>query len=511
MRYKYYILGVLIYIMFAGCEKNWQEHYDTIPESAKKNLWDAVKSSPNLSVFVSYIEELNYDTLFTSNDTYTLFIPDNDAMTKFLDTASMTKSILDYHISRHFLQSSDIRGMRRLPTYSGKFATFYYKGGGPLLDDIPLVYESPLYENGKYFIMNSVGAPLPNIYEYLMINNPILKAYVDGFDSIIVDQDRSLPIGFDDEGNIIYDTVAIIHNEFEEMFFPIRSEFRNRTATLVFPDGDDYNNALTNLAEYLGSYNDFSDIPLEWQNRILIPYLLKRGVFENMLEEVTFLTPTNYDTVKVKNILGDSVVIDYKLGVKTRCSNGYIYNYADFQVPDVLYKDPVNFEVESILRETGVNRFTWREGVHVISDVFFQPERIYNAAASNDSLLRVMFPQNYTGRFSVEFTVNNLFPRKYLMVVGTNMNVGGIYNIYVNDELVRTMDWGDYLQMSGLLWSVTGTKRYLPNGTYNKFDCFVDNTAEYGKTRVRFEFVEPGRVLHKGLAIDNLEFIPYEF
>jgi hypothetical protein len=204
-------------------------------------------------------------------------------------------------------------------------------------------------------------------------------------------------------------------------------------------------------------------------------------------------------------------VINYKIDQKILCSNGYVYTYASFKIPDTLYKGSINFEAESLLRETGINRFAWREGVKVQSTMAFSPERDYNVNASNDSLFRVAFPKNYTGTYSLEFKVDHLFPRKYLMVVGTNINVGGIYDIYVNDELVKTMDWGVYQFSGGMLWSVTGTRRYIPRGPYNKFDAFVDNRAEYGETRVRFVYREPGNVLFNGLTIDNLEFVPYDF
>ncbi len=512
MKSNNYIKVIIItLIIMTGCEDKWNDHYNKTPETVDQNVWDAIQGNSDLSMFVEYIKQYQYDTLFLTDNPYTLFVPTNDAVTEHLQSDSITASVLDYHISVHFIQSSSIEGKRKIQTLAEKFALLDNSGSSIRFDNIVLDYESPLYRNGKYFTMQKVGHPRPNIYEFFAANNPILKDYIDAQDSIIVDRERSRPIGFDEEGNTVYDTVAIIYNEFEEEFFPVREEFRNRTATVVFPRENEYNEALTNMANYLGTYQDYRDIPLEWQNKILIPYLLEYGVFENMIEEITFMTPTNRDTVKMKNILGDSINIDYQVEDKVICSNGYVYSYANFQIPDTLYKGSVKFEAESLVRQVGINRFAWRESARVISDRAFAPLRDFNTSASNDSLLRVSFPPNYTGAFSLEFKVRNLFPRKYLMVVGTNINLGGIYDIYVNDELVRTFDWGEYQQTFGLLWSVTREWRYIPTGTFNKFDAFVDNRADYGETRIRFVYKGPGNVLHKGLTIDNLEFIPYDF
>ncbi|MFO7935255.1 MAG: fasciclin domain-containing protein [Bacteroidales bacterium] len=512
MRFGYYITGTVILMLLTGCEERWEEHYDSIPETVDQNIWEAVQNEPDLSTFVEYVKDMNYDSLFRTDNPYTLFIPDNQAFIGYTDTASVTTAVLDYHISAHIIPSSKIQGKRKIQTLSEKFALLDNSGGILLFDEISVEYESPLYSNGKYFTLKQVASPRPNIYEYYAENNPVFKSYVDAQDSIILDMEESRPIGFDDEGNTVYDSVSYIYNEFEEKFFPVREEFRNRTATVVFPKAGDYNEALTDMAISMGSvYQDYSDIPLEWQNEILIPYLLERGVFENMLEESFFYTPTSGDTVKLKNVLGDSVIIDYEVDERVLCSNGFVYDYKNFQIPDTLYKGSVNFEMESLVRETGIDRFAWLESVNVVSDESFKPNRVYNTIASNDSLISLSFPPAYTGAFSVEFVIDNIFPRKYLMVIGTNINIGGIYEIYVNDELVRTMDWGDYLLQYGVLWSVTGTDRYVPQGTYNKFDALVDSKAKYGETRIRFKYIGPGRVLNKGLAIDNIEFFPYDF
>ena len=248
-------------------------------------------------------------------------------------------------------------------------------------------------------------------------------------------------------------------------------------------------------------YNDYKDVPVEWQDKIRVPYLLEHGVFENMVEQEEFLEETVKDTVKMKNILGDSIVIDYVPSEKTICSNGYAYNYQDFVVPDTLYAAPTRMEAEMLTRAAGGNRYFWNDDVTVINDVSYPPLQEYISGASNDSILKVNFTKGYKGKFSVEFNIDNLFPRKYLMVFRTHMYVGGIYDIYVNDQLVKTIDYYAYVQNRGVYDSVTG-KRYLPQGSYNKFDCWLENLTEYGKARVKIVYTDPSNVLYNGLVLD---------
>jgi hypothetical protein len=520
MKYLNGIFGISLIILITGCEKYWDDHYKTQPETVNINLWDAIQNERNLSSFVQYIKDFDYDTLFLRDDGYTLFIPDNEAFAQYIDTGVVTASLLDYHISVHVIQSGTIKGKRKIQTRAEKFALFERYNNASLFDGILLNFESPLYLNGKYFIMNEVALPKPNLYEYYAANNPVLKNYINSQDSIILDKEKSKPIGFDEFGNTIYDTVSQIYNIFEEEFFPVREEFRNQTATIVFPKEYDYNNALTIMAQSLsGEFQDYNDIPLEWQYDVLIPYLLINGVFENMVEEIEFVKADPEDTLKLKNILGDSIIIDYQPIEKAICSNGYAYNYSDFIIPDTLFSGSTKIEGEWLLDESGVNKFAWNEHIDVNSTVTFEPiQELINTEiykASNDSILKVSFPKGYTGTYTVEFNAysfqaENLLPRKYLMVIETNMDCGGIYNIYINDELVTTFDYYTFVRLRGLNYSVTG-KRYVNEGRFNKFDCYVENIYEYGKANIKFEYVGPSTlVLSNGLAIDYIEFIPSE-
>ena len=511
MEYRRSIIGFILVISIFSCKEDWNEHYGTVVETVDMNVWDAIQKEGNLSSFVQYVKDFKFDTLFITDQTYTIFVPDNQAFAEFLDTGNVTIPLLNYHISQFFMQSGHISGKRRIQTLGEKLALFEKSGNEEFFDGIPVTFESPLYLNGKYFVLSKVAIPKPNLYEYFEANNTLLKKYIDSQDSIVLDKELSRPLGFDENGNTIYDTVSIIFNLFEEEFFPVKEELRYKTATIVFPKEEDYNNALTNMAQSIGAgYQDYHDIPLDWQNEILIPYLLEQGVFENMLEENEFMLPPGRDTLKLKNILGDSIVIEYHPVEKTICSNGYAYNYADFNVPDTLYASPWRYEGEWLLKDIGINKYAWNEDVTVLSDIAFQPIQELVSTASNDSILKVNFTPKYAGNFSVEFNVENLFPRKYLMVVRTYMNVGGIYDIYMNDELVKTIDYYDFILNRGLSYSVIPGKRYLPSAAgYNNFDCWIENLTVYGHASIRFEYKEPGSVPYNGLVIDYIEFIPY--
>jgi hypothetical protein len=367
-----------------------------------------------------------------------------------------------------------------------------------------------LYRNGRYFTVNAVIEPKPNLYEYYKVTNPILYRYIDSQDSIILDKELSIPIGFDDDGNTVYDTVSEIFNIFEFEYFPVKHEFRDAGATIVFPKQEDYNAALTIMADALGSrYTDYSDIPLDWQNNVLVPYLLEQGIFPNMLEPVEFMRGSDVEVLKLMNILGDSIVIDYTPTEKFLCSNGYAYNYEDYTIPEFLYSGGSRLEAEYLTVLTGINKYAWIETV-TARPTALEPEQEFILGASEDTIVKVGFPDGYSGEFSLEFKSATLFPRKYVMEVRTHMDIGGIYDIYVNDELVRTFDYDAFKDpyYQGIIESVTGEDFYFPDGRFNSFDMYVENVVEYGPVLIRFEYQGPSTLSRNGLVFDYIEFRP---
>ncbi|HLO58016.1 MAG TPA: fasciclin domain-containing protein [Bacteroidales bacterium] len=512
MNYRVSILALVIFSLFASCKQDWDQHYNDPPVTSDVNVWDAMQKDPAISTFVQYLKDNKYDTLFLGNSTYTMFAPTNEAFTTFLQNNTVNTGVLAYHVSKFFIQTPAILGKRKVQTFMEKYALFNNDDGHLFFDEIPIEFESPLYKNGKYYRMGTVALPKPNLYEYIALTNPVLKRFIDSEDSVILNKQLSTPIGFDENGNTIYDTVADIINMFEVEFFPISEEYRNLTATLVFPKEANYNAALDSMAQNLhAGYTDHNDIPIVWQNKVLIPYLLERGVFENMLEREEFIQKAINDTVKLKNILGDSVVIDYEPGEKTICSNGYAYNYDSFIVPDTLYQSPTYYEGEWWLKTLGNQSFAWNRGIENESDKPFEVRKEFVSSANNDTIFRVYFNNGYTGKYSIEFNVNNLFPRKYLAVFRTVMRVGGVFDIYVNDQLVKTFDYAAYKVFNGVINSVVPNKRYVPEALgYNRFDFWINNLQEYGKAKIRIEYKGPSTLSINGLVLDYIQFVPYD-
>lgn len=509
------ILIAAVIVSVFGCTENWDDHYNTQPETINTNVWEGIKGRSELSSFVALVEKYKLDTLFLSNDTYTLFVPDNSAFEKLVKSQVSDTTILKYHISRHFVQPVDIQGKRKLQTLGFKFSTFENINGKPTYDGIVMSFESPLYINGKFFILGEVAIPRLTLYQYIAANNHYLKAYIDSKDTIVMDYNRSIPLGFDDKGNTVYDTVAVKYNKVYDMEygFSLAAEYRKWAATLAFPKLANYEIGLDAMANNLGGkFQSHEDIPVKWQNEILIPYMLERGLFLNMLDISEFKDSTvlNYRRrYGMLNLKGDSINIGYKPAANPYlCSNGLYYDYQKFDVPVKLYSDTIKVEGESLARRDGT-KYLLRTSVIQVGTAFNVTNN-YILGASNDSLFQVNFP-GYKGIYNLTFKGKSMFPRRYRMEVHTNMYIGGIYDIYVNDVLVKHFDYYDYILYRKVIPSVEPGKKLAPrSGDFNCFDCYVDNITEYGRPSIRFEYKGPSSssIIKSGLVIDVIKFLP---
>ena len=97
MKSKIGIIIIAFVLSLVGCTDIWDEHYNKQPETINMNVWDAIKSKSELSRFVELMVKYKYDTLFLTNDTYTIFAPDNAAIEKLMLTKDIGTTILNYH------------------------------------------------------------------------------------------------------------------------------------------------------------------------------------------------------------------------------------------------------------------------------------------------------------------------------------------------------------------------------------------------------------------------------
>ena len=504
----YYAIILLFMVIFPFCSKDWTEHYLEDENNVHVNLWDVLNSREEFSEFVKYCKLFHLDTIINSEKTKTLFIPANDAIHEFLsgDTIGF-KETLKFHIVPSYFMIRNVENNRshRLKTLDGKFAVIQNINSTHYFDGVEVLSSSPMHLNGKYYQIKNLAKPKPNIYEYIKRNNPAIQKYIDLQDSIVLDRELSKPVGFNDQGETIYDSVTTVVNMFEEKFFAISNEYRNIYATVAIPGKEIYENALTNMAQEIGgSYSSFEDIPKSWENNVLIPELLRKGVFSGLLE------PADFQNAKMPNVAGDSIIIDYIIDPSSQslCSNGLVYEYESFTVADNLYKMKM-LEAEDFCKIIGDLQYAGDEKkVTIAGDKSFQPYKERNSGASNDTIVFTEFGSKYQQPYSIKFKVSDVFPQRYRLVWRTNYRTTGVYSIYVNGEMVKLGISGyeqyDTYQLINGFFSVRGYKLYPDKRGFCDLDGWVENITDFGDITIEIKYLSSGQSPDNGFVIDYI-------
>jgi len=495
-------LGSLILSLFilSGCVKeDWEDHFSSQNDKINVKLWDAIREEPRFTKFVEYIKKYDLDTFLCAGHAYTLFIPDNDAFNTFIETEGFADKVLSHHISPAVFLTRNIQQSKKLLTLSGKYALLERNSTGFMFDGVNIEYGSPLYLDGVFYEISEVAYPKPNLYEFTALYSSVIKNYIDLNDSVYLDRDKSKPIGFDNNGNTIYDSVFATLNLFERDFFPVKEEFRYKSATFILFTQEQYEEALDEMAINLGGvYNSHLDIPGSWQFEVFLPEVMKYALFDGMLSYQDFINDT------LRSITGDTVIINHEnIDPLSRflCSNGVVFTYSDFYVPDSLYQGEIRIEGESLIDSIGAGVYGWKDGILVTGQTL--ASRTRSDDFSNGYLLSVPFPRNYNGEFTLQFIIKNVFPSRYRIVWSANYRPSGIFAIYVNGEEIAQYD--NY-NLRSTVTSVTGEK-FLPINGLNKKDFWVENIDSYGDVTVRFEYIGSGSASNNGFNMDYIALI----
>lgn len=500
LRGLYLAIPACLLISFSGCEKTWDEHYNSSEPSVNKLLWDEIQLNDNFSTFSNFIKELELDTILTSNQQYTLFVPNNDAFSNISDTA-INSLLMNHLISSNLLSLRNIKSLTKLQTLSGKFAVIEKIDTSFYFDAVKIISQSPVYLDGRYYEVEEFPFAKLSFNEYFRDYLPVIYNYINAqvYDSL--DKLQSTPIRIED-GKTIYDSVFITISPFENRYFPISKESREDFATFVLFSQQQYDGALDEMASKIGDvFTSHEDIPLSWQESVLFPVLFDNGVFANPLS-VEQLSDPNLLNIRGEKVELDPTSIDPESRIE--CSNGYIYAFYDFQVPDSLYLGEVRIEGESLVDSIGSTKYAWNENV-ITGGEIFEPQATNTEQASGKKCLVVDMGRSFSGNFFVEVLFRNIFPGRHRLEWRANYRPSGLFKILVNDEELTQYD--SYNLKSPLI-SVTGEIFRPTSAGLNSVDFWVDNITEYGDVAVRFEYMGSGSSPIDGFFVDYLSLIP---
>lgn len=347
MKQTLFKIGLFIALMaLLGACDAWQNDISLKDDARSKNLYEAVVSNTDLSVFASILDLTGYDEMLQNEQALTVFAPTNSALAgvNLSDTVKMKEWIQNYiAYYAYYVDNAgnfETGNIRMINDKNVPVNTAGISGAG-------IVLSNRASANGVLHVINNVITDRKNIMEYLTGLTGFEQIdYILSENKQIMDMDRSVQTGVDVNGRPIYDVVWKTSNEFLTKF-PLGDETKAFNVLLL------QSTALDKLKDKYAKYMKQDDA-VKQAKEIL------RHITSDMILHPEDITQTS----RFLSMNGDSLLVDVALSsiVDTyQASNGKVYTVNDVDVK--MYQNKIKTKL--IEAENYTERWDGQDGWEV--------------------------------------------------------------------------------------------------------------------------------------------------
>lgn len=328
----------VLLLLFTGCQDDWSDYYkdseggETDASGATANLLEQLKSVPEYSEFVKLLEATKVSEELTRNQVLTVWVPTNATMPAEVATMSEKDKITlcKNHINYVALYNTKLTDGKVIKTLAGKNLTVKESGTDHFsFDGQEVTKLNQKCTNGVIHELGGWLIPRKNIFEYILESGPeysIIRDSLLARCDTVFKPGLSFPLGVDELGNTIYDSVFVIENSLLEYKSDIRSE--DEDFTMFLPTDQSIHNMYEEMEDYFkntGSYMTNRDSVkfFGW----LLRSIIHQGKIENYTG--TFTSPYGYEWRTNYQLVASG---EYK-----SFSNGYVYEVSKIHIPKFMY------------------------------------------------------------------------------------------------------------------------------------------------------------------------------
>ncbi len=251
------IQSAIVLLALAGCQDDaWDDHYSASSSVSNANLLEVLQSQPDFSEFVSSIEQLSLDTLFTLDQTFTVFAPTNTAMAQYTATESDDDRLVKNHMARYIHSISDLVDTTsiRVRMLNGKYAYFAKSGSTYTIGSVPFDGNALPASNGIVYSVDSPIAFYYNLWESMEYGESTdsVYDYIATFDLNEFDSSNSTAIGQNEYGQTVYDSVFVYSNDWMSAYGHLYLE--DSVYTTIVPTNEAWTEAYEKIAPHFKTF-----------------------------------------------------------------------------------------------------------------------------------------------------------------------------------------------------------------------------------------------------------------
>lgn len=177
--------------LITSCKDVWKDHNELTNTSNRRNLFETISADTSLSKFAAYLKETKYDEVLTSSKTFTVWVPNNAAISAFvaahpdyLSNASNLRNFVGYHIvNTSYTLNTNRADTLRLRTLSAK----YVNSIGSTFEEAGIIKANNFAANGVFHTINGTAEPKSSIwYSMSQYNGTLQYAAIRSLDTTVV-------------------------------------------------------------------------------------------------------------------------------------------------------------------------------------------------------------------------------------------------------------------------------------------------------------------------------------
>lgn len=343
---------LVVSAFFVGCNDSWDDHASVNKDVKTISVMKYLETQPDFSKFTDLVKETGLDQQLSSPILYSLFVPSNEAMgnvpQELLATSEDKLLFVKHHIIEGRFLLSEIKNDRELKMLNGKVLELEIES--TQIDDISIKKSEVVALNGVIYTLEDAIIPRLSVWEYIENRAPRNKQvnFINSLTKLQFDEELSEEIGFNADGQPIYDSIFVYKNDFNKKVTNLASE--DSTFTLILIEDDAFDAEFVKFNRYFRAFTD-KNKPANGRDSINIQLEIVRDyVFTQSyaLEEIPsqLVSPAG---VKV-NFNEGAVISSF------RASNGYVYLLQSCPVELSAKIPEVKVEAEQLKRYFGIGK-----------------------------------------------------------------------------------------------------------------------------------------------------------
>ncbi len=315
MKRIYFYLLLIFTLAFVSCNESWDNHYTEHEQIVinndisvrDENILTYLEANSELSSYFELMTKYGVTNMLSEhNQSYTLFAYPNQVMAKTTIDSDTSYFVNTCYVDIEIIPSKLYAG-QVIQVGTGK----YIKVGADESNDL-LFYRSKVNKivklnDGVVYILDSPINSPRSLYEFfngLGEEYSLFKSMVQAYEERVPDYGASTPVGIDQTGNTVYDTVYIVKNALLDRYtstsntsysWTMRQE--NSNSTMLIPNNVVLQKAIDEAFENIKS--SLRRTPHSKDSLKVREWIIKALFYDQVLEPHDLAENSNYDLYSV--------------------------------------------------------------------------------------------------------------------------------------------------------------------------------------------------------------------